>query len=72
MATVEATATYVNSQVACAMIEAMGMQAENMQRDALGNSMAYDEDAFMRLLEKYGIHHNAVVTMLGDAEARRA
>lgn len=56
----EQKAAYVNSQTACAMIEAMGMQAENQQRERQGYSMAYGDKAFFDLIEKYGIHHNAV------------
>jgi hypothetical protein len=57
---------YLNSQIACAMIEAMGMQAENEQRKILGNSPAYVEDSFMQLLDKYGLHHNSVITFLQE------
>ena len=56
-----AQAAYINAQVACAMITAMGMQAENMQRSMLGQSMAYTHEAFAELIEEYGIHHNATV-----------
>ena len=55
---------YLNTQVACATIEAMGMQAENEQRKILGQTMAYGEDAFNKVVEKYGIHHNAVMSCL--------
>ena len=58
----EQNAAYVNAQVACAMIEAMGMQAENQQRAHRGESIAYAEDHFNALITKYGIHHNAVLT----------
>jgi hypothetical protein len=57
-------AAYVISQSVCAMIEAMGMQAENQQRIHRGESVAYMEDSFNSLCEKYGIHHNAVCTVL--------
>ncbi len=52
---------YINAMVACAMIEAMGMQAENFQRQHNGTAMAYNDDAFRALIEKYGIYHNAVI-----------
>ena len=52
---------YINSQVACAMITAMGMQAENQQRIHRGESLAYVEQAFLDVLDRYGIHHNAVI-----------
>ena len=57
-------AAFLQSQVACAMIEAMGMQAENEQRKAVGHSMAYTEDAFVQLIDRYGIGHNAAFTSL--------
>jgi hypothetical protein len=57
---------YLNSQIACAMIEAMGMQAENKQREILGEGPAYVEDSFMHLLEKYGLYHNSVITFLQE------
>ena len=58
--------TYLNSQIACAMIEAMGMQAQNQQREILRESPAYVEDSFMQLLDKYGLHHNSVITFLQE------
>ena len=61
-------AAYVMSQAACALIEAMGMHAENMQRQQLGQSMAYSDEAFLKLINRYGIHHNAVIG--GQANAR--
>ena len=63
--TEEQNAAYVFSQSACALIEAMGMVAENKQREGLGHSMAYTEEAFDALINKYGIHHNAVITTFG-------
>lgn len=60
----EAKVAFIQSQVACAMIEAMGMQAENSQRDHRGESMAYVEADFIVLIDKYGIRHNSVVSYL--------
>ena len=54
---------YINAQVACALIEAEGMKAENAQRAHLEQSMAYPEVAFTDLINKYGIYHNAVLTL---------
>lgn len=59
-------AAYLNSQVACAMIEAMGMQAENEQRKANGLSIAYVEKDFVALIDKYGLGHNSVITLLNN------
>ncbi len=63
--TPEQQAAFIQAQPACAQVEALGMHAENMQREALGQSMAYDEEAFHSLITKYGIHHNAVLTTFG-------
>jgi len=57
-------AAYIISQSVCALIEAMGMTAENHQRLHYGESMAYNYEAFYELLDQYGLHHNAVVTYL--------
>lgn len=59
-------AAWVMAQSACAQIEAAGMVAENMQRAACGHSMAYTEDAFAELPQKYGITHNQVLLYLQD------
>ena len=61
--TPEQRAAYVYAQSVCALAEVEGMKAENMQRDALGQSMAYAEEAFIAVIEKYGIHHNSVLTL---------
>jgi len=51
---------FINSQVTCAMIQAMGMQAENKQREISQDSPAYVMDDFERLITDYDIgntHH---------------
>lgn len=55
---------YIQSQIACAMIKAMGMQAENKQRETLGQSMAYTDADFFNLIEEHGIYHNAVLSQM--------
>lgn len=49
---------YFKMQLLQAEIEMNAMRAENMQREALGQSMAYGESDFMALIDKYGIYHN--------------
>ena len=44
------------------LVRAMGMQAENQQRIHRGESIAYPEEAFSKLIEDNGIHHNAILT----------
>ena len=55
---------YILSQIQCAAIECAAMQAENEHRISCGNSIAYGYDEFMELQNKYGIHHNAVLSLL--------
>lgn len=55
-------AIYVFGMAVNCMVRALGMHAENMQREALGQSMAYGEDAFVALTEECGIHHNGILT----------
>jgi hypothetical protein len=64
--TPEQKAAYINSQSACALIEAMGMISENQQRVHRGESMAYTESAFTELIDKYGIGPNGVMHTLRD------
>lgn len=45
-----------------ALIEAMGMVAENQQRIHRGESLAYTEESFNKLIEKHGIHHNGILS----------
>ncbi len=54
----------VNASVARAMIRAMGMQAENKQREVTGNSMAYTEQAFNDIIIEEGIDWNTVCRQL--------
>lgn len=61
--TPEQQAAYVIAMAACAMAEVAGMQAENQQRAHRGESAAYTEGAFTEVINRNGIHHNAVLTM---------
>lgn len=44
-----------------ALIEAMGMMSENIDRANRGESLAYTEDSFMKLIEDNGITYNDVI-----------
>ncbi len=57
-------ASFLNSQIACALIRMEGMKAENMQRDVRGESMAYVEEDFFNLIQNGGIGHNDAATTL--------
>ena len=56
-------AAYVIAQAACAMCEVEAMKADNERCRQQGVSDAYGESHFMALQDKYGIHHNAVITL---------
>ena len=58
----EERAAFINSQVACALIDLAGMQAENTARQILGQAPAYQEDSFQVMMRKYLIEHNEVLT----------
>lgn len=62
------SAAYAFSMAVCALAEIEGMKAENMQREALGQSMAYGEESFTSVIDKYGIHHNGVITTINEAQ----
>jgi hypothetical protein len=55
------------SQSVSAMIEAMGMVAENEQRKVCGQSMVYTEDSFQELILRSGVGCNdARKTLMGE------
>jgi hypothetical protein len=64
--TPEQKVAFVNGQIVCAQLELAAMIAENMQRQSLGGSMVYGEGAFMTVMDKYCISHNAITTFFND------
>jgi len=62
----EQKAAYIFAQASCALIQAMGAFSENMQRNRLGQSVAYDENAFQGIIQEYGIHHNATIGLFHE------
>jgi hypothetical protein len=61
MQTPEEAAAYIQSQSACALIKAMGYQAENKACSLRNEYPKYGLDNFERLLDEHGIHHNTVM-----------
>lgn len=57
---------YLISQSVCALITAMGMQAENDQRKHRGESMAYMEEAFQKVILDYSIGSNDAILTLRE------
>jgi hypothetical protein len=64
--TAEQKAAFVMAQAACAHAEIAGMQAENQANLANGMSVIYGEPAFASVIEKYGLHVNALTTFFGS------
>lgn len=57
---------YIISQSVCALIVAMGMQAENDQRKHHGESMAYTGEAFEKVILEHGIGCNDAISFLRE------
>lgn len=57
----EQNLVYIRSQLLACEVELQAMIAENKWRESCGNSMAYGEDEFMELFNKYPIGHNNVL-----------
>lgn len=55
----EAAKLIANSSAA--LIQAMGMMSENIERANRGESLAYTEDQFMKLIQDNGITYNDVI-----------
>jgi hypothetical protein len=59
--TPEQKASYIFAQAICAMVQCEAMKALNKYREMRQETIAYDENSFMALIEEYGIHHNAIL-----------
>lgn len=64
--TPEGNVVYVRGMLLQAEIRMQGMVAENKVREQQGLSIAYDEKAFVDLIEELGVHHNSLVTQLSE------
>jgi hypothetical protein len=53
-------------QLAEALIEAMGMLAYDLWEIKFGNGQVHVEASYTGLIEKHGIHHNAIISCLRD------
>ena len=56
--------TYVMANAIGGLIEALGMYSKNIYRDRRGETIAYDDEHFQKLMEERGLHHNAIITEL--------
>ena len=57
---IEAAQLIANSSAA--LIEAMGMMSENIERANRGESLAYTEEAFNKVVMNNGIDYNSVMS----------
>ncbi|MHC4188433.1 MAG: hypothetical protein ACYSUB_01990 [Planctomycetota bacterium] len=62
----EEKAAVINARAAMALVRAMGMQAENLNRQQRGESIAYVEEAFEQVIIDEGIYWNAIHSFLFD------
>jgi len=62
--TPEQKAAYIMAMAAEAMIEAMGMQAENQNREYRGQAPAYGEGDFIKMLRMKKIDHDSIMEVL--------
>lgn len=60
----EHKAAFIISQAACMHAELESMKAANIDRQERGHSIAYGENEFLQLPEKYGLEHNTVISYL--------
>lgn len=64
--TEEQKAAYIYAQAVCALAEIEAMKALNTYREMRGETIAYDEEAFLSVPTKYRIHHNDIVSLFCD------
>jgi hypothetical protein len=60
----QARAALLIANAAAAMIEAMGLAAENQKRIHIGEAPVYHSGHFLSLIDNYGIDHNAAISTL--------
>lgn len=62
----ESRQVFVLTQAVCGLIEAMGMFAHDLREVKHRQGQIYTEEAYQQLIEKYGLHSNAVLHYLRD------
>ena len=55
-------AAKLKANSSAALIEAMGMMSENIERANRGESLAYTEEAFNKVVMNNGIDYNSVMS----------
>ena len=60
----EQNIVYTQGIILQARIELEAMLAANTERIGRGQSLAYNEESIRGLIERHGIHHNALISTL--------
>lgn len=60
--TPEQSAAFIHAQSVAAQVTAFGMIAANKERESKGFALAYDEKAFIDLIDEFRIGRNTVLT----------
>lgn len=61
-------AAYVIGQAACMLVEMESMKAANQYREMQGHTIAYGEEAFVDLINRYQCHDNAALRIFGEGD----
>lgn len=64
--TPEQKAAYIFAQAVAAMADIEAMKAMNTERERNGYALAYDENAFFAVADRYVISHNAILNLFQD------
>ena len=59
-----ANAAYLFSQSVAALAEIEAMRTLNQDREHRGHAQGYNEEAFVAVIDKFGLGHNAAITAL--------
>jgi hypothetical protein len=65
--TSEQKVAYVVAQAAAAFAEVEAMKAANFERTTNGFALAYDENAFINVIYKYGLSMNSLINLFNNA-----
>jgi hypothetical protein len=64
--TPEQKAAYVIAQSVAAFAEVAGMIAINSELNRQGHALAYNDMSFYAVIERYGLHSNALITFFRE------
>lgn len=65
--TPDQAAAYVHANSVAATAEIEAMKAANKEREMRNMPLAYTDAEFLSLIDKYDLHHNAVISLFRSA-----